>query len=1022
MTAPDSQASADKASPKVFTIGPDASFLDSLAEGVLKRWGDDPLTLSRVTILLPTRRACRGLQEAFLRASESRALLLPQLRPLGDLDADELLLTDEMDAGNSAIATLPPAMPPLQRQLLLARLILHWAAQSMGGPGEVVSGGRHVTSEDQAVLLAGELARLVDQVDTEGLSFEGLKGLVPEDYASHWQLTLEFLEIVTAHLPEIQRSLNAIGPAERRRKLAEIQAEQWSEAPPRDPVLVAGSTGSIPATADLMGVVSRLPEGAVVLPGLDMTAPSDVWRAIMDDPTHPQHGLAVLLNRLGLERSDVRPWSLASDAAPGDLCDAFLTVAMYPATKTELWQRDSADWPPEDLQAALEKLTRIDCESAAEEAAVAALILREALETPERRAALVTPDRDLARRVTGELERWDIAIDDSAGVPLAQTPPGVFLRLMAEALAENLAPLPLLALLKHPLAAGRMEAAEFRRCVRQLDRLVLRGPRQAGGLSALEEAISATEDKTLLAWWRNLAGILEPFLSLLHSGEHVLTDLLKGHIACAESLAICPEEGGAARLWAGEAGEGLATFVSELLEAGNALPQVSGRGYPAVFGELLSGRVVRPRFGRHPRLAILGPLEARLHRADVMILSGLNEGTWPSETDPGPWLSRPMRRDFGLPSPERRIGLAAQDFVQALGAARVYLTRATRVEGAPTVPSRWLLRLEALRLAVPGLEPLGCRGAQQWRTWAAAQDLPNAVVPVSRPSPRPPVDARPRELSVTRVETWVRDPYALYAERILNLRALDPLDADPGAAERGTLVHAILEEFLKRGGGTTAEEIETSLKAIALRHFESVKAKPGLWAFWWPRFLRVAGWFAEEESKRRHEVIESHAEIAGRLTLDGPAGPFTLKATADRIDRLREGGLAILDYKTGTPPTAKDVEQGFAPQLPLEAAIAVAGGFEGVPECEVHRLEFWRLSGGNPAGERRPLRADAQSLAEAALQGLTSLVAAYDDPDTPYPALPRPQHAPRFSDYLHLARVMEWGAGREVESDEEFGA
>jgi len=1022
MTAPDNRSISDGTAPKVFTIGPGASFLDALAEGVLARWGGDPLSLSRVTILLPTRRACRGLQDAFLRASQSRALLLPQLRPLGDLDADELLLSDEMDVGDSAIADLPPAMPPLQRQLMLARLILHWAAQDGRGGVGAASGVRHATSADQAVLLAGELARLVDQVDTEGLSFDGLKELVPEDYAAHWQLTLKFLEIVTEQWPAVQESLNAIGPAERRRRLAEIQSEQWAVTPPQDPVLVAGSTGSIPATADLMGVVARLPQGAVVLPGLDTSAPPEVWRAVLDDPTHPQHGLAILLNRLGLARSDVAAWSPSAEAVSPDLCQDFLAVAMYPAAKTELWQRDAADWDVDDLQAALRKLTRIDCESAAEEAGVAALILRRALDTPGLRAALVTPDRDLARRVAGELGRWDVAIDDSAGTPLSQTPPGVFLRLLAEALAEDLAPLPLLALLKHPLASGGRDPADFRRFVRLLDRSVLRGPRPAGGLSALEDVITAAGDEALLTWWRNLAALLKPFLILLQRGRHPLNDLLKSHIACAEALAACPEEDGTGRLWAGEAGEGLAAFVNEMLDAGDALPEVAGPGYPAVFSELLTGRVVRPRFGRHPRLAVLGPLEARLHHADVMILAGLNEGTWPVETDPGPWLSRPMRRDFGLPSPERRIGLAAQDFVQALGASRVYMTRATRVEGAPTVPSRWLLRLEALRQAIPGLPPFGGAKAAQWRAWAASLDTPDSVTPVSRPAPRPPVEARPRELSVTRIETWVRDPYALYAERILRLRVLDPLDADPGAAERGTLIHAILEEFLKQGAGTSAEEIEATLTAIAVRHFEPVKAKPGLWAFWWPRFLRIASWFAEEEAQRQREIAESRAEIKGTLTLKGPAGPFILTAKADRIDRLQGGGLAILDYKTGMPPKTNDVEQGFAPQLPLEAAIAAAGGFEKVPKDEVKQLEFWRLSGGSPAGERKPLKADAETLADAALEGLAELVAAYDDADTPYPALPRPQHTPRFSDYLHLARAMEWGAGREAESEEEFGA
>ncbi|HSR72719.1 MAG TPA: double-strand break repair protein AddB, partial [Kiloniellales bacterium] len=453
-----------------------------------------------------------------------------------------------------------------------------------------------------------------------------------------------------------------------------------------------------------------------------------------------------------------------------------------------------------------------------------------------------------------------------------------------------------------------------------------------------------------------------------------------------------------------------AEWIAELHAAAEGTPALSGERYPALFDGLLAGHVVRPRYGAHPRLSLWGPLEARLQQVDLIVLGGLNEGTWPAEVDPGPWLSRPMQSDFGLPPPERRIGLAAHDFAQAFCAPRVVLTRATRVEGAPTVPSRWLLRLDALLEAL-GLGDVLTREAGRWLAWAEALDRPAESVPTEPPAPRPPLAARPRSLSVTRIETWMRDPYDLYAERILGLYALDPVDADPGAAELGSLVHRALDRFLKAHPDALPEDPEAALLEIGEQVFAGGADKPGVRAFWWPRFRRIARWFAEVERTYRAGLATSRGEVSGALELDGPGGPFTLTAKADRIDRLAGGGLAILDYKTGSVPQAKDVERGASPQLPLEAAIARAGGFKGIAPEPVARLAYWKVSGGEPPGEIGELKLDPEAAAEAALSGLRALIARFDDPDTPYYARPRPDWAGRFSDYGHLARIKEWAAG-----------
>ncbi len=986
----------------VSSIAAGVSFVDALAAGLLARHGDDPLELADVTLLLPTRRACRAIQDAFLRASGGRPLVLPRCLPLGDLDPEELVLAEGEGLGGALDPDLPPAIPPLRRDLLLSRLILKLGATAAGPGGPL--------NEEQALRLAQELGRFLDQVETEGLDLKRLRELVPEAYADHWQITLRFLGILEEAWPEILAAERAIGGAERRRRLLEAQAALWERDPPDRPVIAAGSTGSIPATAALLATVARLPRGEVVLPGLDREAEPDTWALIRDDPAHPQHGLARLLDRLGVERDQVADWP-AEVAAGLEARRRLAAWALRPAPATSAWRDLAAGLPEAERDAALAGVNRIDCADPGEEAAVIALILRQALDIKGQTAALVTPDRDLARRVGAELRRWKILVDDSAGRPLAETPPGVFLRLIAALGAAELAPVPLLAALKHPLAAGGQAPGAFRARVRELERAVLRGPRPGPGFTGLRRALRSAEGGAGLSnVLADLEARLKPLAKVFNGRRHRLSELVEAQVAAAEALAAGEELDGAARLWTGEAGEAAAEFLADLLAAADHGVILEPGGYPGFFDSLMAGRVVRPRYGRHPRLHIWGPLEARLQHADVVVLGGLNEGTWPAEVEAGPWLSRPMRRAFGLPAPERRIGLAAQDFAQAFTAPKLYLTRAERVEGTPTVPSRWLLRLDALLQSLESQEAWRTEAAE-WRTWAEALDRPVAPIAVKPPAPRPPLAARPRKLSVTRIEIWRRDPYALYAAEILRLKALEPLDADPGAAERGILIHEALERFLKAWPTALPDDPEAVLLGYGAEVFKAIEAKPGAFAFWWPRFCRIARHVAEKEAERRVGLRQALAEIRGSLTLDAPGGPFALTAKADRIEAYADGRLAILDYKTGVLPLVKDVEDGYAPQLPLEAAIAAAGGFPGLAAAEASELAYWKLSGGEPAGLIRPVRSAPEALAAAALEGLASLIARFDDPATPYHAVPRPERAPAFSDYAHLARVKEWSAG-----------
>jgi len=993
LSGPDSPSPL-RAAPAVFTIPAGSPFLDALADGILAQAGDGPDALTDYRIFLPTRRACRGLRDAFLRRGGGKPMLLPRLLPLGDMDEDELAISEAGDAAgglSSADAPpgaeeLPPAIPGLRRQILLTRLVL------------ALRGGD--TTPEQAAMLAAELGRLLDQVHTERLDFADLADLVPRDFAEHWQITLKFLTILTELWPAVLADEGCLDSADRRNRLLTLQAESWRKSPPQTPVIAAGSTGSIPATADLLSAIARLPQGCVVLPGLDRAA-----RPITD-PSHPQTGMQALLAKLGVKPADVPDWPAPSHPPVENPRRRLVNTALQPADATRGWHAEAAFTAD-----CLDGVTRIDCPGPREEAGVVALMMREVLEADGTTAALVTPDRTLARRVATELRRWQVGVDDSAGQPLAHTPASAFLLLAGRMVAEGFAPVPMLAALKHPLAGCGRSLSQCRAEVRRLEIAALRGPRPAPGLDGLRAVLgeAAAEFDGLLGYL-DQAG--ERFRNLVSAGEadaEALTDAL---IELAESLAATDEEPGADRLWVGETGEAAAAFIADLRDSAGALGALDGSRFPGLLEALMIGRSVRPRFGQHPRLHILGPLEARLIQTDVLILGGLNEGVWPPETQSGPWMSRPMMQSFGLPLPERRIGLAAHDFAQAFCAKRVVLTRASRVGGTPTVPSRWLLRLETL-LAGSGLAGR-FRPDSRWLDWFERLDAvpPEDSVQIQAPAPKPSVAVRPRRLSVTQIETWIRDPYAIFARHILGLKPLDPIDADPTAAERGIIVHGALERFTEEFPADLGPDALERLLRIGHKEFEETASQPGIRAFWWPRFERLARWFIEFEAARRAAGIRVQAtEVDGNMKLDAPAGPFELVARADRFDRLADGSLAILDYKTGQAPSWPQVKSGLVPQLSLEAAMAAQGAFGGVDPAAVAELIYVRLTGARVPGEGRVLDKEIAEIAADALSGLARRIARFDDPKTPYRSRPRPMFARAFGDYDHLARVKEWATG-----------
>lgn len=914
-------------------------------------------------------------------------MILPRITALGAMDEAPISLAGDLD--------LPPAISEVQRNAILAQMILKLPTERGGA-----------RTADQAWLLAIELGQLLDEADRAELDLETALGKAAlGEHALHWQTTLQFMDIVTRALPGVLDSLGVMNPVARQVRLLNLQAVHWERFPPKEPVWAAGLTGGIPSVARLLRVISGLRNGMVVLHGLDTFLPNDVWDSL--DDSHPQAGLAGLLANMSVRREDVAAWNSVVDVPAGRV--SLLSRALLPAQALHAWRQP---WQPVALN--LQQLVSADQQ---EEAAAIAMVLRDALQTPNTRAALVTPDRDLAARVSAELLRWGVVADDSAGEPLADSPPAVFLRLVVRAVADGFSPISLLSMLKHPLAAAGLAPVECRSAARILELAGLRGPKPAPGLTGLrrvaEHAPAGCHD-----FVTRLEHCVAPLLRIMANAAVLPAAAMTALTAAGEALAATDQVTGPDRLWAGEEGNALAMLLTEAIEAIGSLPDQKPGDLPRLLDALLTGAVVRSRRalrGRmeaeeHPRVFIWGLLEARLQSVDLIVLGSLAEGVWPPMTDPGPWMSRPMRRNSGLPSPEMAIGQAAHDFTLAICAAPVaVLSCPRRRDNAPAVPSRWLARIGAF---LDGhLITLPEHPASHW---VRMLDQPTGPpLPATPPRPCPAVALRPRRLSVTEVETWLADPYAIYAKHVLRLRSLDPLEQSTDATNYGSLVHAGLHRFLRDVGEKLplnarerlCEAMDAELLAAGLR--------AALVAWWRPRLHRIARWVIEEEVIRRSMFVPTTiaSETTGEWNLETPNG-FLLTGRADRIERRSDGTIAIIDYKTGLLPAQVAVDAGFAPQLPLEAAMVEAGAFGTAVRGQVASLTYWHLTGGSAAGEARSLfKGDAAAISKAtaeARHNLMTLIAAYDDPARAYLAQPHPGHRPRFPAYAQLARVAEW--------------
>ena len=1004
---------ADPARPEIYSIAAHRGFADALVAGLVPRYREDGFGLARTTLLLPSRRAARTVSEAFIRhfgAAGEPGLLMPRMAVVGDLDLDETLgsLLDPIGQG----AEIPPAADPMRRWLTLADIV--------GDAMEKL--GQTVPPRPALLTLAREMGRTMDRLLAEDVAPDDLwserVASALADQSAHWDRnTRLFAAVQSTWLAELA-ARGEVDAATRRNLLFDHAARRWREDPPQSPIIAAGVTSAAPALARLLRVVAGLPQGAVILPDLDLSLPDDAWDELgtAGDPaaeqafargdavTHPQYHLKLLLNRMGVARGEVQPWHRAGlGKGPPERSHAISSLFLPPQA-SEVW----VTLPPDKRRLAGVRL--MESANPEGEAQAIALAIRQALEEQERRVSLITPDRALARRVKAHLERWNILADDTAGQPLSQSAAGRALLLLAEVIAERAAPVPLLALLGHPLVGqgddGAVRADWLRR-VRAMERS-LRGPRPAPGIEPLMPTIAklAARDAGVRGWWDGVQAILAPLLAGDSDAPAPLADWIERLAAAGEAL--CGE-----RLWAREDGRALASFVEELRANAAEVGTLLAPGdLHTVLQAAMNEIAVRPPYGGHSRVAIYGLLESRMTRADLTICAGLNEGVWPQVPSTDPLLAPAILRVLGVPGADFRIGLSAHDLAGALGAPEVILSRARRDTGGPTIPSRFWLRAEAL-LGDAANTAADLRGGHEERalpllaeTLDAAREEP---APYPRPAPMPSAAQRRVDIRITALDNLIGDPFQFYAQHILRLSAFDPLDDEPSPKWRGIAVHEILERWHREGG---------DLLAMARTVLREMNAHPLMRGLWLPRLLAGLQWVEQTiaaQDDRDVIAVERKAET----TLHG----IRILGRADRIDRLADGSFAIVDYKTGGAPSTKAVEKGYKLQLGLIGLMAEAGGIEGLPAAQASAFEYWSLakdkrsatdfgkvsSPVKTAGNKAKIQ--PEDFVAHTQDHLEDAIKTYLLGDAPFLARLAPDY-PGYADYDQLMRLDEW-FGRE---------
>lgn len=962
--------------PKIYNVNAHLSFVDVIASKFLNEYQDKPDKLSELVFLLPNRRACQSLTSAFVRQKGKIPTILPRIVPIADVEEDEVFLSGSTEV----LSSLSPVISKMERTLLLTCLIMQKPAEY----------GVKQISLAQSYSLAENLSELIDLAYNENLDFSQIKNIVPTEFAEHWQETLKLLDVIIQYWPQILQERGVVDSIDRRNKLLQAEINLWKKELKDQKIIIAGTTAAFPILKELVKTVINMPNGEVYLYGVDKYLEDSTWNKI--DENHPQYEIKELLDYLQINRN------LISDINNQKITprEQFVSEIMRPAETSSLWRQLLINPISDD---ALKNIHFVNCDDIRQEAQAIALIIRHNLEVPEKTTALVTSDRNLSRRVIAELKKWEIIADDSAGQPLSLTPIGIYLRLIINVLIENFSQKSILTLLKHPFTSCSMERSEYKKLIYNIEVLWRK-----------EISLSEEQQKFLDSFYSTFKSLID----LYQTPKISLKSIFIEHIKVAETLANTPNKSGEKIIWRKEAGKIAGKFVSEFLANCEIMNNISPNDYLPFLEKMLIEQNVRTNYGMHPRVKILGPIEARLAHYDTIIIGEVNEGTWPKIPNADLWMSRPMKKQFGFPLPERSIGVMASDFAHLLHSPEVFLTRADRIDGTPTNKSRWWLRFETV-LSANYNENKECYAHlydTRYSFWAKNLERATQIKKITPPCPTPDVSMRPRKLSASNFEKLMRDPYTIFAKYILKLYPLEELDKNLESRDFGNLFHKIIEDFNNKHKEGYPENAKDEILKLGENLFFAKKISPEIRAFWWSKFVKMVDWIVKTETTYRQDIKIIHNEIEGNIKFIAPAGEFMITAKADRVDETIDGKVNIIDYKTGNTRSKSEIITGMAPQLSIEGLIAQNGGFSDVKGMPIKSLRNWKL------GTKEVLlnEQESQKSMEVIKERIQSLISLFDFKSTAYLAKPNPSEAPEYSDYDHLSRYLEWSV-KDEEND-----
>ena len=994
-----------------YTIPASQAFADNLVTGIIDKF-PEPEQLARIELYLPSRRAISSIKEAFFKHQKLGPILLPKMFAVGEPD-EEVALKNTIER-----LELNEAINKFERQCLIASQIQHFPI-----------GGRRMAPAP-AMKLASSLCMLIDQLQRAGTPLSAIKDVLPDELSTHWQEILKFLTILFDYWPSILAERGQMDPVARQQQLLQAQLDVWISHPPKSPIILAGSTGTLPMTRAFMKVISQLPMGAVIFPGIELDIENTDWQAIKKDPVHPFYQIARTMVEFELQLSEVRYWHVTEQIQNKSNRSRLILLreVMRPASRTSQWRKLAVD-QTELSPSSLKGLKVMSVTDSFKEAELIGGLMRQVLETPNKTAMLITPDRTLARKVQAALMRWNILIDDSAGSALILSSPARFLALTIRVVQEDASPHALRALFKHPFATAGLPRAEFTHLANLFEEQILRGPLPRKNWESWTLLVARTP-KLKDFWQTYLLPAFNPLRDAFKAINPSLDTLTIALMQTVQNLSTLPENSedsdsdtnekqsaAPLHIYSDFAGTVLLELLSDMIRFGSSYP-IAASEFHNTFSVLCQEEVVRTPYNQHPRLKILGTIEARMQQADTVILGGLNEGVWPPFSQKDMWINNVSRTQLGLPDRHWRIALSAHDFIMAAASSEVMITRSFVTDGAPNQASRWLARLDAV-VAAAGLSAYLDKQIPVWMKAVNARKIPKIVEPIGRPEPKPTIAQRPSQISATDFDQWITDPYGFYVKKILKIRQKKPIDEPPSVALKGALIHDIIAKFSARyPTGELPDDAGYQLQKIAEQFLLKWSNDTYIDLFWRQKFSVILNWFLKEEDRRRDENFRLVVEKDGSLELSIGQRLILVTARADRIELHQGNNYQIIDYKSGNPPSKLAVSSGRAVQLLVEAAILLKGGYnlsdEPVQDIE---LFYWHLKGRLTVPAKiddvTPYDFDMATI----FNQLFKLVQSFENEEQPYLSEPNLAQRPKFSEVRHLARIKEWRAF-EVNDDE----